>query len=256
MVARWTPSMAIAEHLDRRIVATGASTKRRLQARAVVTQIMSRLKNQPPKAVFDDYIGKVDKRSAQAGSVAETQRRMAATMGEQAFWARQQRLAMLAARWQEEGATAGGHATGALPAETLADAGVPVDEADAGPVETVPPDAGTGEPPVDELAKAIEAEREALRRELADAGVGAEDFSRPLAESPEAERERIRERRRVNGAWCLGIGGISIGLGGLFIIILMFTDEWALFVGGTLGTVGVVLLIIGAIIFIVRAAAR
>jgi hypothetical protein len=105
----------------------------------MLTQTVSRLKNQSPKLLIDEYVDKVEKTAAQAGSDAEIQRLMIARMGEQAFWEQQRRLAMYAAAWEDAGATAGLDDQDPLP---------PLDppEPDAGPAAE-PGDAGAAPPP-------------------------------------------------------------------------------------------------------------
>jgi len=100
------PAMELAEWLDVEEGSLGVSRKRRLQTRAMVTHVVSRLKNQPPEVLFDEYIGKVERVDARTGTVEEQKRRMIARMGEDAFWQRQQRLAMYVAAWDEGGVTA------------------------------------------------------------------------------------------------------------------------------------------------------
>jgi hypothetical protein len=171
------PGMAIAEHLDRRTADTGVSTKRRLQTRAMITQVVARLKNQPPRQLFDEYIGKVNKQAALAGTVAESERYLTAQIGERAFWERQQRLALASARWQEEGTTAGGGATDALPA--------------------------------DDLDQAVEDERERL---LADINAAREGSYEPAYYSATARGER-----RIHvGGWVLGIGAVTTAVSLVF----------------------------------------
>jgi len=242
------PGMLIAEQLERHAGTSGVSTSRRLKTRAMIKQIVSRLKKQPPRNVFDDYIGKLDRHALRAGSEAEMERRMMAMVGEQAFWERQQRLAMMVARWEEEGLPTDVPIPNAPPTEAEADAGVPGDAADAGPAEET---ADGGAPPAAEVSKAgssgdetLENEREKLRKEL--------DAARKDTEPTECDV--VRERRRIRGAWTLGIGGITLGVGGVFLLIGLAAD-WAFFVAAGLGTIGAILLIVGAIIFIVRAAA-
>jgi hypothetical protein len=134
------PAMEIAQWFDEVETALGVSHRRRLQTRAFVTQIVSRLKNQPPRSVFDDYIGKVEKMVARSGSPAEIERQMIARMGKDAFFERQQRLAMYAAAWQDEGVTADDFEFEDLPPVIIPDP----DEIDAGVLD----DTGPMEPPV------------------------------------------------------------------------------------------------------------
>jgi hypothetical protein len=100
------PGMGFAQWLDDVESVLGVSPERRLQTRALVTKVISRLKNQSPRMLFDEYIGKVERIEARTGSLEEIEREMIARIGEQAFWERQQRLATYAAAWTEQGAVA------------------------------------------------------------------------------------------------------------------------------------------------------
>jgi hypothetical protein len=129
------PAMAIAQRFDDVETALGVSHRRRLQTRAFVTQVVSRLKNQPPRSVFDDYIGRVERLAARSGSVEKIERQMIARMGKDAFFERQRRLAMYAAAWEDEGVTADDFEFEDLPPVIIPDP----DEVDAGVFATAAP---------------------------------------------------------------------------------------------------------------------
>jgi hypothetical protein len=133
------PGMEFADWLDGKAWSAKVSTRRRLQTRALLTQTVSRLRNQPPKSMFEEYSSKTRRLAARGGSIEEMQRQMIARMGEEAFWERQQRLAMYAAAWQEERATGGvADPEEELPLPDLPEPSEPV-EMDGGPA----PDAGS-----------------------------------------------------------------------------------------------------------------
>jgi hypothetical protein len=137
--------------------------------------------------LFDEYIGKVDRIEARTGSDEELARELMARMGEDAFWRRQQRLAMAVAAWDEGGVSAEDFPMDDLPPVELPDAPEewpeepveePPEEADAG-VEPEPVVAPTPQPPprpkdlsmlscagLDEERSAIRAAR--LNREITD----------------------------------------------------------------------------------------
>jgi hypothetical protein len=207
--------------------------------RSMVTQVVSRLKNQPPRLVFDEYIGKVRKQAALAGTVAEAQRYLAAQIGERAFWERQQRMAMLSARWQDEGAADDPALPDAPPVEMKPDAGVEETESDAGPTPVVGEE--RDRPTVD---SALEAERAKLRAELVD------DSSLKVDEAKQSFYLEQGDRRIRRGGWVLGIGGVTTAAGA----VLACTYAWPVGVG--LGTVAAILLTVGVIMIAVGAGDR
>jgi len=140
---RDNPAMEIAEWLDGEEWSIGVSQKRRLQTRTLLTHVVSRLKNQPPQLVFDEYIGKVERIEARTGTLEEVERELMARVGKQAFFERQQRLALYAAAWAEGGVTAEDFPIEDLPPVELPDEPEEPPEEDAGVPEEAEP---AGEP--------------------------------------------------------------------------------------------------------------
>jgi hypothetical protein len=126
------PGMEIAQWFDEVESTLGVSPKRRRQTRAFITHAVSRLKNQPPRLLFDEYVGKVERVSARTGTLEEVEREMIAQMGEQAFWERQQRLAMYAAAWAEAGVVAEDVPGDELPPVDIQESGEADGEVDSG----------------------------------------------------------------------------------------------------------------------------
>jgi hypothetical protein len=167
------PGMEIAQWFDEVESALGVSQQRRRQTRAFLTHAVSRVKNQSPRRALDEYIGKVEKVAAQAGSVAEIERQLIARMGKEAFFQRQERLARYAALWAQEGVTAED-----VPIDELSPVELPqpTDE-DAGIAQR---DAGVDEPePITEAEPEREPEQEPSSAQSAtDAGPSAEACER------------------------------------------------------------------------------
>jgi hypothetical protein len=69
---------------------------RRFQARSIFSKIGWRLQKQPA-IVIDEYVTKVQKATAQMGSQVDLQRRIAAQIGQDAYWKRQNQLALMLA---------------------------------------------------------------------------------------------------------------------------------------------------------------
>jgi len=86
-----------------------AST-RRFQLRSMFKQATWRLKAQSTTTVIDEYVRKVEKVQAQYGSRTALQRRVAAQLGDDAYWRYQDRLALAFA--DDPGTGGGGVGTG------------------------------------------------------------------------------------------------------------------------------------------------
>jgi len=99
---RQNPGMMIAEKIDEEAAILGLSKKRRLQTRSIFTQANFRLRKQSPDLIISEYVGKVQKMDEQCGSVAETQRHIAARMGRKQFFEKQQRLIAMAQEWERQ----------------------------------------------------------------------------------------------------------------------------------------------------------
>ena len=89
----------VLEAIDLETSSVGVPVRRRLQLRAMGKHIIGRLQHSSDMFI-DEYVTKSQKVLSQPGSVAETQRLMAAHMGEPAFKARRQEAENAALRWQ------------------------------------------------------------------------------------------------------------------------------------------------------------
>ncbi|MCP4600512.1 MAG: hypothetical protein GY847_08265 [Proteobacteria bacterium] len=233
------PGMEMAEWLDRQGKAVGVSTQRRMQTRSMMTQVVSRLRNQPPKSIFDEYIGHVDKLATQVGSDSEMQRQMIARMGKEEFFEKQQRLALLVQRWEDQGVVAQGAPSPRNPDADTPDVGAP----DVG-AQSVQ-DAGA--------LSAKDGNKVTMTREETNAptektkGKAVESTA---AEGP-SEQEKLREMRKA-GAWCLGIGGGLAGLSGILLVVGVTVNLMVALAAGAVGSAAGVLLLCGLIVFIIR----
>jgi hypothetical protein len=89
------------ETIDNETAAVGASNRRRMQLQILGKHIIERLKHSSDMFI-NEYVTKCEKLTAVSGSVAETQRFMAARMGEAAFKARIQEAENAARYWQRQ----------------------------------------------------------------------------------------------------------------------------------------------------------
>ena len=89
----------VIEAIDLEAAAVGASNRRRKQLQVMGKHIIGRLKHSSDMFI-NEYVTKCEKLTAVQGSVAETQRFMAARMGESAFKARIQEAENAARHWQ------------------------------------------------------------------------------------------------------------------------------------------------------------
>jgi hypothetical protein len=103
LAQRPNPGMKIAEELDNHALAIGLSLRRRFQTRNMFAQASFRLAHQDPATVYHEYITKIDKMAARAGSAEEIQRKVASRSSEKIFWANQQHLQALASQWELSG---------------------------------------------------------------------------------------------------------------------------------------------------------
>ena len=89
----------VLETIDLEAVAVGASNRRRMQLHVMGKHIIERLKHSSDMFI-NEYVRKCEKLTAVSGSVAETQRFMAARMGKAAFKARLKEAENAARYWQ------------------------------------------------------------------------------------------------------------------------------------------------------------
>lgn len=91
-----TEPEAISQLFDRGMGSLKLPMGRRFQARSIFSKVGWQLQKQPA-VVIDEYVTKVQKATAQVGSQVELQRRIAAQMGQEAYWKRQNQLALMLA---------------------------------------------------------------------------------------------------------------------------------------------------------------
>jgi hypothetical protein len=91
----------VLEAVDLEAAAVGASNRRRKQLHVMGKQIVGRLKHSSDMLI-NEYVTKCEKLTATPGSVAETQRFMAARMGQAAFKARFREAESAARYWQRK----------------------------------------------------------------------------------------------------------------------------------------------------------
>lgn len=89
----------VLEAIDLEVSSVGVPVRRRLQLRAMGKHIIGRLQHSSDMFI-DEYVTKSQKVLSQPGSAAETQRLMAAHMGEPAFKTRRREAENAAQRWQ------------------------------------------------------------------------------------------------------------------------------------------------------------
>lgn len=110
------PAMEIFEALDRQAAELGVSTPRRLQTRVMMTDASWRLRNQPPSLVISETLEKIEKVVAADASDEARTDWIAARVGEQIFWQRQQAgVAKLISADEAVDDVAGGSSEGAKP---------------------------------------------------------------------------------------------------------------------------------------------
>jgi hypothetical protein len=99
-----TPEV-VSETFDKGMGALAMPVGRRFQVRSIFSKMGWRLQKQPA-LVIDEYVTKVQKATALVGSQVELQRRIAAQMGQEAYWRHQNTLALMLA--DDPGGTSGG----------------------------------------------------------------------------------------------------------------------------------------------------
>lgn len=100
-----TKPEVVSETFDKGMGALAMPLGRRFQVRSIFSKMGWRLQKQPA-LVIDEYVTKVQKATALVGSQVELQRRIAAQMGQDAYWRHQNTLALMLA--DDPGAPGGG----------------------------------------------------------------------------------------------------------------------------------------------------
>ncbi|MBV8760405.1 MAG: hypothetical protein JO257_24145 [Deltaproteobacteria bacterium] len=81
--------------IDRGMGKLEMSVAKRFQLRQIFSQVGWRMQKQSTTTVIDEYVDKVVKASGQVASQAELERRIAAQIGQDAYWRHQNRLALM-----------------------------------------------------------------------------------------------------------------------------------------------------------------
>jgi hypothetical protein len=115
----------LAHMLEKTAVDDGLAFKRSFGVRATTLQLSQRMASQSPALVVDPIVRKVRRIEARPRSDAEMARRGAARVGEAAFWAHQDRMAMLQDAWRARLGTAVASAGSAWPQGSSSDSAPP-----------------------------------------------------------------------------------------------------------------------------------
>lgn len=113
----------------------GIPFKRRLGLRTTTTDLATRMAAQSPALTVDPYVRRVRKIEARRQTPSEGTRRLAARVGQEAFWQHQERLAATATRWRQQ------------LAQTQGGAPAPTTTSTPAPPATTPAPAKPQEPP-------------------------------------------------------------------------------------------------------------
>ncbi len=108
-----TGAEAMSQVFDQGMGVLDMPLRRRFQMRSIFQQVGFRMQNQPA-VVIDEYVTKVQKTTELVGSKVELQRRIAAQIGQDAYWKHQHRLALMLADDPNGGPPGGGG--GGMPA--------------------------------------------------------------------------------------------------------------------------------------------
>jgi hypothetical protein len=236
----------LAVYLERPASEDGIPFKRRFGMRATMLQLGSRMAAQSPALVTEPIVKKVRRIQARPRAEGEQLRLLAARMGQEAFWAHQEKMARLHAAWVERL----GRTSPALLAVAQAegpDGVLPGNALRSGDSATVPADApaGTAPPPPAPVTQPAPP---------APAPVAASELEAPREQDAE---EAPGEGTISTGATIMGFGAGSVVLGLGFWGLAAATGADALlypalFFGVTLGpillVVGLVTLLVGLII--------
>jgi len=84
------PGMRFLQQFNDLAGAHGVTARRRLQVRAMTTNILWRLKNQPPELLINECNDKMERATTSAGPEAAARRLLASRVTEEAFWSWQQ----------------------------------------------------------------------------------------------------------------------------------------------------------------------
>ena len=134
--------------LERTARDDGLSFERTFGTRSSILQLTKRMSGQSPALVIDPLVSKVRRIEARPRSDAEEARRLAALVGEKAFWAHQEKIALLHDAWARRLGTgyaiaATGDVLPPLPPPAASASSVPASSA---PTSSAPAPTATAEP--------------------------------------------------------------------------------------------------------------
>jgi hypothetical protein len=231
----------LARLLDAPAKADDMPLKRRYLLRSGILDLATKMQAQSPALVIDPYVRKVRRIQARdpATLAADSSRLAAARIGEEAFWAHQERLAKLAVAWERKLA--------------LADAGAP---ATAAPhPASAPPPPEPYEPPPSATPSAMPpSATPPPAKQIGD----SQSPTGPKPPPQPAHQPTSGQKTLTAGGHIMGYGLGSIGVGilfaGLFSLTHVVAFAWPALILGI--TVGPILLVIGLLVVIIGAIIR
>jgi len=214
----------IARYVERPGVEDGVPFGRRREVRAGILELSRRMRAQSPALVTDPLVRKV--RRIQSRPMSEQSRLISARMGEEAFWAHQEKMQSIYETWLDE----------------LGPEGVMrVTAGASGYLGVAPPGQAGAAQPSPPAAGAAPAPRP---------GRFGPDPSHPPPKTPSGARERTIK----TGGVVLGFGAGSVLLGLLFFGLAAGEENALFYLGAFFGvTIGPILIIVGLIILLVGA---
>jgi hypothetical protein len=246
---REKPELAedLARFLDAPAKADDMPLKRRYLLRSGILDLATKMQAQSPALVIDPYVRKVRRIQARdpASLAADSSRLAAARIGEEAFWAYQERLAKLAVAWERKLAVADAAAPATAPPHPAS--APPLQPYEPLPSATPPPAAPSAIPPPATPAPPGQPQANQLKQPPAG------PKPPPLPGQPTGGQKTL-----TMGGHIMGYGLGSIGVGLLFAGLYQLTSVSAfVYPAVVLGvTVGPVLLVIGLLVVIVGAIIR
>lgn len=262
---RERPELAenLAQFLDAPAHEDGMPAKRRFLLRAGILDLAGRMKAQSPALVIDPYVKKVRKIEARGAraAAADTARLMAARIGEEAFWAHQERMAQLAAAWEVKLGRAGGagSTSAAVVASLLGAPGAALGGPGTPAPTTEPPAPAASSSTSTPMAVSPPAAGPPVTKVVAPSKVQPVSPTPGHPAKPPALATQTPGDATVSvGAQMMGYGGASVGVGLIFAGLYKLTAAeaflWPALIMGV--TVGPILLVIGLLVIIVGALMR
>ena len=240
----------LASYLERPAAEDGIPFKRRFGMRATLLQLSGRMAAQSPALVTEPMVRKVRKIQARPRPEAEQLRQLAARMGQDAFWAHQEKMAALHAAWARKL----GRPTGMLAALAQAegpDGVMPGSALRPGDAATVPANEPAGAAPPTTPAPVTQPAppQAAPAPAPSPATLGEVPPELPPREDPDQPGEGTIS----TGATIMGFGAGSVVLGlGFWGLASATGAEALLYAGVFFGvTLGPILLVVGLVVLLV-----